>query len=402
MKLVGRIQVEPLDDERLTNIERRIVAGAADAAARPLRESRGSLALAFAAVVVLAVGGVVGWKVRGGGPEPAAVAEAAPLTIQTGAEGSSIDLGDARIASDRETSYTVTRPAGGVLVALARGKVSLDVDKRGGRPPLVVRAGDTDVVVIGTQFSVDFGDGTGAVDVRVTEGVVKVVRRAEETRVAAGFTWHTDRGLLAADALAKLERELVAKAAEVEAKIELGHGPAPDVSLKGRVAKVPEARITTSGTVTRPQPERVGTATPARPRTLDAATDPYVDLKTRIRREPVLPPADIGETDPNRAIDKHWEIFNASRGEAASRALYSIAYLQAMKLGRTSNATRTLEIYMRRFQGGAEYEAALWLRVRTLCLATVDDHCRKAAYTYVHEASDTRARELAERITTAQ
>ena len=37
MKLVGRIPVEPLDDERLTNIERRIVVGVVGDARGPAR-----------------------------------------------------------------------------------------------------------------------------------------------------------------------------------------------------------------------------------------------------------------------------------------------------------------------------------------------------------------------------
>ena len=79
MKLVGRIPVEPLDDERMTNIERRIVAGAADAAARGEVRARWSPMLAAAAVVVVVLGaGAIGWKLHG---EPAAAEPIRPLSI---------------------------------------------------------------------------------------------------------------------------------------------------------------------------------------------------------------------------------------------------------------------------------------------------------------------------------
>jgi hypothetical protein len=60
--LKGRIPVEQLDDERLTNIERRIVAGAADAAlhSAPMRAPRFRLAMAFALVIIVAIGAGVG------------------------------------------------------------------------------------------------------------------------------------------------------------------------------------------------------------------------------------------------------------------------------------------------------------------------------------------------------
>ena len=48
--------------------------------------------------------------------------------------------------------------------------------------------------IVGTRFTVDC-DGTDHVDVRVTEGEVKVTRHHQETRVAAGSAWKTEQGL---------------------------------------------------------------------------------------------------------------------------------------------------------------------------------------------------------------
>src|SRR5439155_874953 len=79
-----------------------------------------------------------------------------------------------------------------------RGKIELEVARRDARPPLTVRAGDTDVIVVGTHFTVDYGDGRGEVDVRVRDGVVRVIHQQQETRVAAGQAWRTRGGLVAA------------------------------------------------------------------------------------------------------------------------------------------------------------------------------------------------------------
>lgn len=392
MKLVGRVPVEPLDDERLTNIERRIVAGAADAAAR--RAPRGSrlpvAVAAMAAVVVLVAGaGFVGWRLGGGAPGAApAPAEPAALAIRGDGERQTIDIGDARIASDPRASYVVTRPGGGVLVALARGKVELEVGKRGDRPPLVVRAGDTDVIVVGTRFSVDAGDGTGEVVVRVTEGVVEVRRQRQEVRVAAGEAWQTSRGRVALAAL-----DAAAAPGDDERDDELIE------VLHDRVATAPEAGGPTSPGRRHGDPARGATPGRSRHRTLDRPGDPYLDLKTRIRGQTVLPAADVGIADPRAAIAAHQQASLTAKGAAASRALYSVAYLQYLKLGRRDDALRTLELYRRRFQDGPEYSAALWLRVRILCLRAIDETCRQAAYTYLRDARDPDARAVAEAIT---
>src|SRR5262249_32819445 len=129
VKLTGRIPVEPLDEERLTRIERNVVAGAVDMAARPRRVPWFSPALAFAAAAVAASGGgVAGWNLRGGAPAPEVAA--APIAVRTDGQRTPLDIGDARIHGEPATAFTITRPAGGVLVAMVRGKVSLEVAKR--------------------------------------------------------------------------------------------------------------------------------------------------------------------------------------------------------------------------------------------------------------------------------
>lgn len=417
-KLVGRIPVEPLDDERMTNIERRIVTGAADAAARRapvLRAPGWRVAAGVAVAAALVAGaGVVGWSLRDSSTTVTASSE--PLQIRTDRERSTIDIGDATITSDPDTAFTVTRPDGGALVTMTRGKVELDVDKRGGRAPLVVAAGDTRVVVVGTRFSVDYGDGTNGVDVRVTEGVVEVEREQQASRVAAGQAWSTERGVVALAELPSRGRGTGVRTSDSSTisdgdtsdgatiadadttgddAIEIDTGDAPNV-LRDRVASVPDTRTPE----TRPRdasttPSTGATTTPRTRPTLDAPDDRYRNIKAAIRSQPLAPVLDVGDSNPASAVAEY-------RGRLmkpdASHALYSMAVTQHLKLGRNGDALNTIDMYLRRFTKGEHRTAVLWLRVRILCLKTIDAQCRHAAEAFEQHAPDTPAARVAEAI----
>lgn len=423
MKLVGRIAVEPLDEERLTNIERRIVAGAADAAGRAhdLRAQRVHLGRVFAAVAMVAAG-FVGWALHGAAARGPAVAEPAAIRIETEPARTRLDIGDARIESDPETVFAVTRPAGGVLVAMTRGKVELEVGKRGTRPPLIVRAGDTDVIVVGTHFTVDYGDGHGDVDVRVTEGVVRVVHQQQETRVAAGQAWQTRAGLVAgADRAAEhadAAHPQVARLGDAPGGSPpaggsdgpgrssdaptIALGPAPE-RLHDHKAAVPDAPGVPATLPTRSAaPARPPGGEPVRRHVVSRSSDPRVDLRSAIRAQHVEPALALGEPDAATAVARYYDIAAHKSGEEASQAFYSIAVVRHEKLARNADALQTLDAYMRRFPGGKEYRAVLWLRVRILCLDKIDDRCRAAAYTYLHEAPDGPAAHVAELLTLAE
>jgi len=437
MKLVGlkgRIPVEPLDDERLTNIERRIVTGASEIApARAFHAPRFGWAMGLAVTAVVAVGaGFAGWALRGDAPPAVATA---PVEVRTDANRATLDIGDATIASDPDSAFAITRPDGGVLVTMTRGKVELAVAKRAGRAPLVVAAGDTRVIVVGTRFSVDYGDGTGGVDVRVTEGVVKVERHQQTVRVAAGEAWTTERGVLALAAMPATRRSdaTVAAAdpthvtaatggaaadgttadgtagATIEARrgsgdLAIDIADAPEV-LHERVATVPDTRLPTrgAGATRETTPRTSGTRGPEanlRSHTGAAtAADGSLDLRGLILAQPLSPPLDVGEADPAKALSAYRMIAAKTTGDQASHAFYSVALLQHTRLGRNADALSTLDAYMRRFSGGREYRAALWLRVRILCTRAVDDRCRQAAHTYMRQATDTPAAKIAERLT---
>src|SRR5262249_42486759 len=160
---------------------------------------------------------------------------------------------------------------------------SLSVGKRHERPPLIVRAGATDVVVVGTKFTVDYGDGSHDVDVRVTEGVVKVVADKLETRVAAGDHWHTDRGLVAT---------VVPPPLPPARPVVVPPAPVPDVHLRDHVAAVPETPHVDVPVRPTPTPRPTPRTNP-----LVAAGDPHRDLKADIISQPVEPVMDIGVKD---------------------------------------------------------------------------------------------------------
>jgi hypothetical protein len=421
VRFAGRVPVEPLDEERLTQIERRVVAGAVDAAIRGQRlRAPGHALVPVIAAAALAAAGAVGWWIRGApasepvaGPAPGlAVPAAAELRVQTAAQRSVLDIGDARIESSPDTAFAVTRPGGGVLIGVARGKLELEVGKRGDRPPLVVRAGDTDVVVVGTRFSVDYGDGSGEVDVRVTEGVVRVVHGPQETRVTAGQQWRTRAGLIAmagdphdAGAAPGTDEPRAAGPAG-EPRRDRAH-EAPEV-LHDRRAAVPDAPAAPAGPPRLAPPPRPAGREPAHPR-VAVRNDPHVDLRAAIRAQRVEPALNLGGLDPASAIARYYEIAAHRSGDEASQAFYSIAWTRYFRQGNGADALQTLDAYVRRFPGGKEYRAALWLRVRILCLepaqggeAAGGDACRAAAYTYLHEAPDAPAAHVAELLTQSE
>jgi FecR-like protein len=414
VRLAGKIPVEPLDEERLTQIERRVVTGAVDAAIRGQRlRAPGHVLRPVIAAAAIAAAGIVGWAMRGApasepvaGPAPIPAGLATPeIRVQTAPQRSVIDIGDARIESDPGTAFAVTRPGGGVRVAVARGKVELEVGKRGDRPPLVVRAGDTDVVVVGTRFSVDYGDGSGDVDVRVTEGVVRVIHLQQETRVAAGQQWRTRAGRIA---MAGDPRDAAAPGAGEPRAPDPGEPErdrprlpdAPAVLHDHRTA-VPDAPAASPAPARPAPPARPAAREPARPR-VAARNDPRVDLRAAIRAQPIEPALALGAPSPASAIARYYEIAAHRSGDEASQAFYSIAWARYFRQGNGADALQTLDAYVRRFPGGKEYRAALWLRVRILCLDRFNEACRAAAYTYLHEAPDEPAAHIAELLTQAE
>jgi hypothetical protein len=386
--LVGRIPVEPLDEERLTNIERRLVVGVSELGAKPMRVPRSRhLAFAGAAMAALAAG-VIGWKLHGA-PEIAPISAPSTVAVKTDVDHSILDIGDATIESDPATAFAVTRPAGGVLVTMEHGKVELDVAKRHDRPALVVRAGDTDVEVVGTHFSVAW-DGHGEVDVRVTEGTVRVKHLQLVTMVEKGHEWKTTSGLVAmADSSSDTPNG--ALGAEHHDEIEIDPKDDPNV-LHGRHAVAPDATGSAAAQGSAAQgsgAKSAGdpTAKPmTHPRIKISKKDPDYDLKSAIESQPLEPALEVEGATTSEKLSAYGRLMVTTTGDTAAKAFYSMALLRHAD-GRDDDALRTLDLYLRRFSGGKfsgsdDYKAALWLRVRIQCLKAIDEKCRQSAYLF--------------------
>ena len=133
--------------------------------------------------------------------------------------------------------------------------------------------------------------------------------------------------------------------------------------------------------------------------------DPYVELRTAIRAQPIaFDPKIDGKSDAAAEIArlKLLAYSPTTVGAQASAALYRIAVLLHRPLGQDSAALNTLELYRRRFTNGKERTAAMWLRVRVACSHRIDEECRSAAYSYQREAPTGDAADVAVRITNAQ
>jgi hypothetical protein len=386
VKLDKRITVEPLDEDRLTNIERKLVV--AVSSSRPDPVSRRPLVwitamLAAAAVLVAFVAR------RPAPPSSIAVSEPAPqhVSVATEAEHSTLALDDATITSDPATKFDVARTSGRVVIDITHGRLDLAVQHRAGRV-LVIRAGDTEIEDIGTHFSVAY-DGT-TVDVRVSEGEVRVTHDHHDTRVAAGSAWTTSRGLVALDELEPTTKPTSATTTATTVAVVTPPAPSPPPAPTRRPAVIAPARVAVD-------------ATP--PPITTAPADPYVELRTAIRAQPVaFDPKIDGKSDAATEIAKlKLRAYSPTTvGDDASAALYRIAVLLHRPLGQDAAALGTLGLYRRRFTNGKERIAAMWLRVRIACGHTIDEECRSAAYSYQREVPTGDAADVAIRITNAQ
>jgi TolA-binding protein len=178
-------------------------------------------------------------------------------------------------------------------------------------------------------------------------------------------------------------------------------GQAPEI-LHDHRAVIPEA---SGAPVTQPSqnaPARPIAGDGVRPSGQIRSGDRRGDLRSAIRAQRIEAALDLGEANPANAIARYYDIAAHKSGEEASQAFYSIAVLRHLKQAQHAEALQTLDAYLRRFPGGKEYRAALWLRVRILCLDRIDDRCRAAAYTYLHEDPHGPAARVAELITLSE
>jgi transmembrane sensor len=126
--------------------------------------------------------------------EPSARAVLADVKLETASDALAVTLNDGssvQLAS-RSRVQVHGNQSSYVTLSLAQGEVVCDVTHREGRKFSVV-AGDVEVRVVGTKFSVKTTPGVAPrVEVNVLRGVVEVVSKRRPgimARVAAGQTW---------------------------------------------------------------------------------------------------------------------------------------------------------------------------------------------------------------------
>lgn len=347
MKLVGKIPVEQLDDERLTNIERNLVVAASDMKAPAPRRS-----LAFAAVAVaILLAGVVGWKLR-----KAPVVEPTPQTfaMKSETDRATLDLGDAQIASAPGTDVKIKRLPTTTSIAMAKGTLDLVVEHKPGRL-FVVHAGDTEIEDVGTKFSVVF-DGQEHVEVRVTEGEVKVRRGGKEFSVTASNAWTSELGTTTIAQLdAAASQIVVAKNDAVVVEPPIAEQPVPRGSGAG------------NGSAAK-RPRKAG-------------------IKDAILAVPLTPLAgSIAELTGHLG----------SGDEDQSRVHYSIAVAHHLAKN-DERATYMLQGTLKQ-SNSAAYKDAMWLNVRIHCLKAFDDACQIAARRYINNVPSGPAAGIAQEI----
>ncbi|HEX5063687.1 MAG TPA: FecR family protein [Kofleriaceae bacterium] len=365
MNLVGKVPVEPLDEERLTNIERKLVVQVSEMSQRPHRAPRRGFAYAGFAMAV-AIAGFVGWKLhRDPVVEPAKPEQ---LAMKAGA----LDLGDAQITG---SDFDITRTAALTMVVMHPGKLDLHVEHKPGRV-FVVQAGDVEIEDIGTRFTVDY-DGKN-VDVRVTEGEVKVKRAGKELRVTAGNAWTLEIGPITIAQLTAQQAQTVGAT-----------NPQPQATAQNNVVAMAPTNNAGSGS-------GVGSAQgsgASRP-----AKTPQSNAKRAIDNLPLEPLVATDLKDPKAAIAEYLKtVRDMPEGEDKAELLQSIAVMQ-LRQKDLDGAAHSIKGILQR-QGGdtPAYKQALWLDMRIKCATSYDrdnnrdgkadrlfdDDCRRSAERYI-------------------
>jgi hypothetical protein len=378
MKLVGKVPVEPLDEERLTNIERKLVVQVSEMAQRPVHAPRRMLGFAAAALAVV-VAAFVGWKLRG---ESAVIAsEPEQLVMKDGA----LHLGDADIVGK---DFSVVRTPGRVVVEMRKaGKLELRVDHKPGRL-FVVKAGGVDVEDVGTRFSVDW-DGGKLVDVRVTEGEVKVKRGGKHDSITAGNAWAIDVGPVTITALDEA-RAAQASGASVVAMATNQNDQTTDPSANTNSNSNASSNgngssNSTSNTSAISNSSGSGGSGSGKPR---RAGGP--NARKSLEGSGLEPLVRPDTADPKEAIVIYTKrAAELAEGEEKAGLFQSIAVMH-IQMKNWSGAARAVEGVLRARESGKAtgweaYKRALWLDVKIQCLNNkdFDDECRVAAEKYL-------------------
>ena len=348
MKHLLRIEVEPLPEQRWTEIERSLATRLEYEleprrlpSERPRRSTKGRTlliaALAMAAVVAVVM--VLPFS-------PPSTALEHPSRIATGPNPTRVALPGLVLDVEPESAVVVgAETPQGQLVVIDRGSIVCRVAPRSSSSPLIVQAGELLVRVVGTRFSVTrFGE---VARVKVFEGVVEITSRGQSRRVRAGETWPPE----------VLERPTSKFGSVVVGGSSVAPPPlsssAPRQSTRTSPADVRGDAVG----VRRSEPSLSTVQKSSQAASSTKAPVALAEAAPRRSPQAMFEEATALErSDPARASRLYGEVETGS-DSWAQNALYARGRLEASR-GNTGEARRLLEQYLQRFPRGSNAEDA--------------------------------------------
>jgi hypothetical protein len=335
MKRPG-IRVEPLSEVSWGRIERRL-AQRLDATTLPSQPerrvtSRRPWLWIGAAIAVAGAGCVLAIFLRAHGGR-AQLARATTRWV-SGASNAHVNLEDAALDMAPQSALALSgSDEQGFLLVLDRGQVTCDVAPRRGRPPFVVQAGDVQVRVLGTRFTIRRVRNDARVD--VDHGTVEIIAKGRVVTLEDGQHFASS------------------PAAEPEAPPTPAAAPAPPsppeakALRRDRLAHAEPVKTATAPPVPQPTP-----SPPAAPASA-ASPPPVSEASLQARYETA---AQLEARAPEEALAIYSTLASGS-GPWAANALYAEARLQ-MDRGLATEASALLRRYLERFPDGPNADDA--------------------------------------------
>lgn len=299
--------IEDLSDISWQRVERDLFAAldSAEISTEPARPSRrgwrwaagGAIAAVAAAALVLAMG-------RDGSSEHGTKLS----RLVTEGTPSSITVRGAAITAAPHTALLVTESGSGTQVILERGAIDCAIPPQKHRAPFVVVAGDVQISVTGTRFSVArYGDSA---EVVVERGEVTILAAGERYQVRAGERWPDKTAAI-------------------------GDGDEFELYLEDDPVERPARRA-----------KRVKRATPK-----ERVPEPEAETTAPTAKERFAAAARLERSDPTAALAIYRQLAREKAGVWSANALYAQAELE-LRRGNKAAARKLLQRYLHTYPKG--------------------------------------------------